>query len=758
MLAETIGASLYSSMVMSIAISILAGGFYLLGRAIFGLLRLSDVSSSSIAIGTGMASVTFFGWYVYRLGMPLTIFIVSVFFISAAFFVLTLIRGGTVGLVVRPNSIYALPFFSLAFSLQALIAFNVTNNPIGTMGNNDIYDWSILAEHLLGAPGYDNVFTADGRSAQQNRIDSFGTFFIFSICAKFINTSTLEASTFFTVLCLSLIGLSIFDIVKRSFGFKDGISFGIALLVSAGSFFFYITYNNFYGQLLATFFYLTMIGGLLHIAMINSENGQISFFKRVALPVFSLIGILIVYQSGFLVFTAFSVAFCVIYAIFCNSLRDGLESIMKRARFLLFPFVCGILLALIILPELAMHTVQRTITVKNSLDGWPLPLISPVYLFAIPVLKSFPLLIGSLFQYMIVLGVAVFVFIFAYLASKRQSTEIASRLLVFVIFFGLSLTTYLLAFYLKGGVYQVWKLAAFVVLPLSFIFYVSCTLILQESKIFGGLFRKLVLPFIICGCVFVVKISPAKLEMRSISYKIEQLKAAKRVLHDNGIENVVLYAMSYGETMMAFNILSNNFKLFPLVQTYVHPVNVSLVQQLNQAKTRVLVDSKCFEGNVGQVGSGGYKIISFDEMLAGSSKHFFGEENVHCTTTTAVRLLDGFSVREAWGVWTIGNKAHMLIDIPLALVGSELNLMFEVRPFGESQTVVVKIGGYSENLDIKQATNISIVVPSKISSQKQLSLNFYIDHPISPSSIDHASTDTRLLGIGFINLNVSAVH
>lgn len=757
MLLETLWASLYSSMTMSITITVLAGGFYLIGRAIFNLLKI-PTEASSIAIASGIATVSFFGWYAYRFDISLSAFVLGIFFLATTLLLLTLRKCWKIGHINCLSSFFTLSFFALAFSVQSLIAFNTTNNPIGAMGNNDIYDWSILAEHLLGMPGYDNVFTGNGESAQQHRIDSFGTFFIIAICAKFIGTSSLEASTIFTIFCLSLIGLSIFDIVKKMFCFKNGISFGIALLVSAGSFFFYIAYNSFYGQLLATFFYLTTINSLLHIAISNNKSVPLKFVERVALPLFSLIGILIVYQSGFFVFMVFSAAFCIIYSIFGNSNNYKFALITQRTRLLLIPLFVGIFLAIILLPELALHTVQRTIAVKGSLDGWPLPLISPAYLFSIPVSSAFPSLLGEPIQYVFALIGMGFIFVFAYLAVKKHSAEIAAIFLVLITFFCLSITAYILAFYLKGGIYQVWKLAAFVVLPMSFVFYVSCILIFQYSTISSVLIKKLLVPVIICGCLVVLIITPSKLELKSISFTIEQFKATKRILLNNGIENVVLDAMGYSETMMAFNILSNNFKLFPLVRTYVQPINRSLVQKLNTEKTRVLVNSECYFGNIGQNNHNEYEIIQLDEMINGGKKYFFGSAGINCSYNQAVRLLAGFSVIEAWGVWTEGNNASIQIDIPPTMAGKELELIFDVHPFGTNQSVAVKVDGYSQNWAIKQATKLYLIVPPKSTNQKQLTLDFYIDHPISPNSVNHALSDTRLLGLGFVSLSVTTVH
>ncbi|KAF0239748.1 MAG: hypothetical protein FD183_1334 [Chitinophagaceae bacterium] len=757
MSAETIWATLYNSTSISIAVSTLVGGFCLLGCFVLRLLRLSVGGSGSITTTVGIATVSLLGWYAYRLGVPLNVFVVCVFFASLALCFLALAKIVKNNLATGWNSIYLLPLFALVFTLQALVAFNVTTYPIGTMGNNDIYDWSILAEHLLGSPGYDNVFTTLGGSAQQNRIDSFGTFFILAICAKFMGVSPLEASTVFIILCLSLIGLAIFDLVKNSFGISNAVAFGIAILVPAGSFFTYIAYQHFYGQLLATFFFLTIISAVMQSAKIN-ENGLVNFSKRVTLSIFSLMGILISYQSGFVVFSVISIVFCVCYAVVKHLQTDRVASIVKSARLIILPLLCSNLLAIILLPELAIHTLHRTIEVESVLNGWPLPLVFPAYLFSIPINPGFPAITGSSFQYVIFLSMVVIVFVFAFRQTKKQNAEISSNFLVFAMFIGMSLTMYLLAYYLKGGTYQVWKFSAFVVLPFSFIFYVGCYFAWHHSDNLNKSIKYLLMVLVVIGCALAVVAFPSKLELTSISNKLHKMREAKSILLSHGVENVVLNKMLYGETMMAFNVLSGDFKLYPIVKTYVEPINANVIQRLDTHKTRVLISSKCTLDASSQDVIEGYKILRFDEEIV--PKYFFGTLHNHCSDL-AVSQHFGFSGSEPWGVWTEGNKVRIQIDIPPEMVGSKLNLMFKVQPFG-LQTGSVSVGGRTSSWEVQQPqqphqpSKLIFTVPSDSTSQGKILLDLHIDRPTSPNSVDSASSDTRLLGIGFISLTITA--
>lgn len=761
MLLETFWASLYSSMVMSITVTILVGGFYLIGRTILELLRLPEDASSSSAIAAGLASVTFFGWYAYRINIPLSFFIVCVFFVAVTLFTLTLIKIRKNNYTLGASSIYVIPLFALVFSIQVLIAFHVSNYPIGTLTNNDIFDYSILAEHLLGAPGYDNVFTSTGETAQRERIDAFGTFYVIALCAKFMGVTTLESTTIFTIFCQSLISLAIFDIVKKLFSLQNGLAFGISQLICSSSFLFFISYNNFYGQLLATFLYLNIIYSLINIEIADSENVSLNHYQSTALIIFPLLGILTAYQSAYFVYTIFSIIFCVVYIFFANTSVTGIISLTKRSRLLIPPLFIAIAISLILLPELAIWTVRRTIEVSNvsATWDWPIPLISPVYLLSIPISQEFPILNGSIIQYVFMAIGIVILSSITYLVTKKISVTIARRFIAFVMFFCFSLVVYLFAYNLKGGEYQIWKLASYIVLPICFIFYAGVALIFQHTQLFGKKAGAILMHFFLFGTLAFVITSSQDPRLRLLSNKIEQMKVIKHILLDYNIKNVVINAMSNTETMMAFNILSTNFKLFPLIKTYHQPVDVSLVNKLDIENTRVLVKSECYMPWNEHVEGNHYKIIRLDEMLSDENNnnyYYFGSGSADCPFSAFV-LGNGFSGREPWGVWTNGGKASLQINIPTHLVGTGLKLVFKLQPFGVTQTGSVNTGTNSTNWDIKQTTELTVNVPSETTSQGKLTLDFNIDHPLSPKSLDSSSTDTRLLGIGFISLNIIAV-
>ena len=755
---EVIWIGMYNTASMTLLVSVLVCGFYFCGGALFKLLRFQHPESSSVTIATGLSVTLFFAWYAYRIGIPLGILMVALFLITIAFTIcklagrMRLNRGGN---IIYPNgiynSLYIFPFLAVAFSIQSFFAFESSNHIVGTIGNKDIYDWSMLAQYLLGAPGYDNVITTLGLSAQQHRIDSFGTFFALAAISKFSGKLPLEATPAFTILLMSLIGLSIFDLVKKLYGFKDCIAFCISLLVSAGAFFFYLTYNNFYAQLLSTFLYISMIAAILHIAF---KEHQISFISRSLISGAPIAVILIVYPPGFLVFSFFSVTFCIIYGLSCSN-RLSFLAALNSVKFLLYPLLFGILMGIVLLPELALYTFHRTIEVKDVVNGWPLPLIFPAHLLSLPVF-TFGKLTGNLLYYFITFCVVSIVSIYAYLAAKRQSSAIAARQGAFMFFYAASIVVYLIVYLIKGEAYQVWKFGSFVVLPMSFVFLsASVYALVNANKKLGSISNILIVPILVIGCAFVLVINPSMAKVYSNSNQIEQFEAARIGLLNSGIENVILDSMDFGEVMIAFNMLSRDFMLYPLIRSYVAPVDLPVIKQLDPARTRVLVNAKCYPEDDGTTQSG-YKTVHTDKLFIAGFKHFFNPEGAGCNISHGVYLKEGFSGNEPWGTWTDGEKARIRISIPPALVGKKLNVAYAVHPYGEEQSVSVSINGVSRGTSIiRHATNLNFEIPEKIAEHGELEFVFLIGNPLRPMDIDPVSLDNRLLGVGFISLSIS---
>ena len=765
---EIIWSALYSTISMSILVFLLTSGFYFLGRSIFSVLRLPLITNNSVFIAVGLVVVMFVGWYAYRIGVTLGIYNYIVLFVLLSNFIYYLAKRRLECFKIFQNSGLVLLVFTFLFSLQALITFKMTDFPVSTLGNNDIYNWSIVAEALLGSPGMSNIASP----IHFPLIDAFGTSYIIGLFANFMGILALEATSVFMIFSISVIGLSIYELVRKSFGLGRSVSFGVSLLVSSSSFFVDIAYQTFYAQLMATFFYLTTIIVLQDVFIATKEKAKVSFISRTILPAFSLAGILLAYQSGFFVFTVFLTLFCLIYIYSTWLFKIERNLVVNNVNIIFTPFIIGVFLILLLLPELALHTINRTFDVYDVVAGWPLPLLSPVHLFSIPTLRApHSFITGDVLQYACALLILLFMawHVFYLSKSKRLNIDVALRYFVFITLLIFSLLAYLFAYSLKGEIYQVWKFSSFVVLPVSFVFSSYFSLVLISEDMMGGIIRKVFVLLIIIGCTATLFIGPSKLSLNSttglsltqISNKIADLKSVRRTLLNSGVKNIVLsHMVPSSDVMIAFSVLMKDFKLYSLVRSYYSPFDISVVKQLDPATTRVLVNAKCFSNGDSQTGAFEYEVIKLDEMdTIENGKYFFGLKKNYAgcqNPTELVSLVDGFKGRESWGVWTDGSRiARMKIAIPHSLIGEKLNLLFRVYPFpiGE-QPIAVKVGGKINKFEIKEPyTDFNVVIPPEVSNKKQVYLDFHIENRISPSSVND-SNDSRTLHVGFATMNM----
>ncbi len=634
-------------------VSALTVGFYLSGRLLLRSLGLFYTESASVVIACGVAGVVGAGWYAYRLGVPFQLYIFAAVFLVLSFSA----RDIIVRLTCRkplPKAFYAVLVLILAFSVQSLLCFRPMGISVGTIANSDFYHYSLLAEHLLGNAGYDNIIS--GVSATYHHpIDVFGVFFMLAVMSVFFARSALESTPVFTIFCLSMIGLAMFDVIIKMFRFKDSVALLISLLVTAGSFMFYIAYNGFYAQLLSIIFYLTAVCQILYVPELY-RSGPLRTILFCALP---FAGILLAFQAGFLVFSSCVVLFGIVYLLF---------SFPDKKMYMLIP-IAGCLAALALFPEVAYYTVQRTMAVSSAHDGWPLPLLSPVYLLSIPVFAKFPGHIGKLSDYLVAFFAFAAVSMTAFAIYKKDDPEISRGYLASGLFFCVLMYAYLAAYAVRGNIYQVWKFASFVILPISFLFLSFVVLICQKKVADQKLANKVLVCVLACCVVFVVTL-PARRKLEPLNRRIEGMKNARRLLYKKRINNLVLATEPWGETLMAFNVFSSGFKLFPLLKIYNPPADMSLIKELPFKESAVLADS-------GRVPAE-YEVLRFSDLKNNGNYPLEGAA-IGRSVLLGVRLGKGFSIPENWGVWADGYNAAMEAVIPERLSGKDIRVTFEDR-------------------------------------------------------------------------------
>ena len=156
-----------------------------------------------------------------------------------------------------------------------------------------------------------------------------------------------------------------------------------------------------------------------------------------------------------------------------------------------------------------------------------------------------------------------------------------------------------------------------------------------------------------------------------------------------------------------------------------------------------------------------YYITKVDSCWEGKSNHYsIGDflllsdsGQTPCTITPS-----GWGKRENGGTWTIANKA--LIELPVSTHSDNITLSFLMTAFApksKQQIVNVFIDGQRiTQWQVKHASyhHYDVIIPSAYNTKGKLSIELYIQNPLSPKSVDQGY-DTRKLGIALKTLSIN---
>jgi len=746
MLAETVRTVAITCFTNVLTISVIAGIFNLFGNFFVKIARLPTFNSNSFLISVGMVGITFFGRYIDQTNISLINYLTIIFSISLVVIVYIIIltirsQENKSSFIFLNYDFYLFPCFVLFFTLQSLIAFKTAVNPIGLIGNNDIYNWSLTADHLLGEPGYFNVIPSGKDIGKDLLINSWGTYFILAFISNLVSLTAIESTSYFTIFYQSVIALISYEIVRQLFHFNRITSFLIALLSCLGAFLFYIDYNNFYGEIIATFFYLV---GILIIIKCTESVTELSFIKKVLLVSIPLIGMLLVYTNGFVLFSLFLIFWSfVLVTVNCpNSFYLRLSEI----KIWVCIFGCAILMIGLLLPKLFYYTIQWSFGIANVAAGWHLPLISPFTLVNFPgITQNFPGdLSTNLIQYIFEMSVLFLLLTFSYLNLRRKTPQYHLGIFSIMVFFCISLTVYFVGYAVKGDTYQVWKAAAFLIMPLGFVFSAMMISNIYYFTKDNWFIRQFTIALLVPFCFFSL-LQPGIFPYLSLRSEINQLKLIKKSLKNQPeIENIVLGIKSPQDTILAFNVLSSrNIQLFPVTATFISPADPASINQLDSAKTRILVYSRCLSAK-----HTGYELITIED-------YFFSTHLFSCGSGEI--WLKGFADLEPWGGWTNGFNASVKIEVPARFADKAKVVQFDVTPFvvdAKFHSISVKLNGYySGTWNLNKRTMLELNVPPSLAKASSLTFDFYIADPQKPMNLA-ASQNTELLGVGFISYRI----
>jgi hypothetical protein len=719
--------TVYSHLVSYLLLFFLLHSFESIGDFLSRLFKLQNLPQSVvIALGISFCSVSC--WYLVQAGLNLNICIIGLFIFAVFMIVIGFIRLLRIGCQFRTETL-TLYLLLLASMIQSLCFTGFVELPIVSFGNNDLFTWTMTADHLFGLSGYDNVLPSGPVFQQHSQYYGWATNFILGLIAKLSGRLSLEVSTLFVLMFVTLNSLSVFEINRRFFQLRPVSSFAISLISSMGMFSIYIAYNGYLAQIFACWYYMALLTASIHLVI---EDLKFNWIQVLFLYLFISLGLILSYSWGAVPLLVFSGIFIVISSVvfFMGSKKS------RIGRGLVFLPLLALIISFSMLPKQSSFILQLIKSVAIDDSGFSLKMIFPTHLFSMPSLLSFPGIGGSYTSYLVFICIFIFIFIVLLRRLKGSNTR-RGVLLIFNLFFFVTVSAYLLFFFLKGESYQSWKLASFVVLPVSFVPLSS--LIALINQIIGlYLFVKFEKCLFVFSLFYILFI-PLNIEIILYNDLIREFKTKALELEVDKPRNIVITAVDFDLTFVALNVFSQKFKLFPLGPTYVSPVHMDQIFNLDLKQTRFLFPRSCELRNHDGVGR---FVIGKNLATLSNSKLDF-KYGVECGI---IQLVEGFSIIESWMTRSSGKTARFIFNKSPSGVNEFNTLLLDLSPLGEQEIVI----SVNDKIILKKSLHKRELIKLDISNSPP-ALVFKID--VSPTlrqiNLTHDSFDTVPIGLQF---------
>jgi hypothetical protein len=361
------------------------------------------------------------------------------------------------------------PLFFIQLVLVVFWSGFLTGNryDIISSGNNDIYFWGFMSDHVLNGVGIDRInFSGNESYFQGSVVDCFGVYGWLGLFSQILMDSfSIKSAMLFQLTLLILSAWTIYEISRLLIGVNKIAAIFPALIFSFNPLWIYIFLNNFLSQMTATFCFLVSI--LLCGSFAGNELGKyhnIAFsFLVYSAFLFSYPGLLIPYILFFLLSLV-----CFNFFV-CRAKNIHPWRCIKK---LLFVNLIGIFLGGSLFFDMTNHAVMRFSTLSNVTAGWSLSLLDPRNLIGLVSYSLDNTMFSNWLTYIIIILVLVFILIISIFGVNNKSIYKAKydSLLFLAI---VSLVGYLGVYYVKGDGYQQWKFATYFSLPLAIIVVVN---------------------------------------------------------------------------------------------------------------------------------------------------------------------------------------------------------------------------------------------------------------------------------------------
>jgi hypothetical protein len=331
-------------------------------------------------------------------------------------------------------------------------------------GNNDIYFWGFMSDHVMGVSDIRRI--NDWTGILLSVIDCFGVYSWFGLMGIIASKSySIEAAMLFQLALLILLAWSMYEISVLVIGVTKAAAFIPAFVFCFNPLFIYVFTNNFLSQLVATF---SLLACILIIFVSESnlslkrDNIFYGFFTCLCFS-FSYPGLLVIYIVFFIILIGI-LKYFMCQARKCNPWKNVAISI--------FFYVVGVLLGSVVNFNIISHAINRFIILSNISAGWPLSMLDPLNIIGLTSYSLEKTIFANCYSYSLLLFIIITTFLWRNLSNKEPTFTYAKYNALMLISI-ISLIGYLAVYFTKGDGYQQWKFATYFALPMLILVVVN---------------------------------------------------------------------------------------------------------------------------------------------------------------------------------------------------------------------------------------------------------------------------------------------
>lgn len=654
----------------------------------------------------------------------------EVYRFSSQFFLLIVMLLGIWKFIKHKDFSYIAIF---VINVVLYISFTISvGGGLSTGGNNDVYNWGLSTNTLLGLANYINLMPDGAQTWQGLRRDAFGAYIFNGIWASIFNRNVLFYTTIniFTISLLTQI--AIYRLLFSS-GTSKHVSLILSLFWAANPLVIYLHANYFLGQLLATLFLIIAL-----ICYQNSYQDGENRLMRVIYIVPAVFLMFITYQSGF--FALLAVFFIGSYVLQLKKLSDkgeilpfnytGLIYQIKIALLILIDIIIAVLICSLLSLDTSKHLLIQASYAMQVVAGWSLPLLNPLTLIGLPtsVRVEEP---ASYFSYFLVGS------LFFALVGYRHILSFNCKSIAFWVVIAL-ISMYLLnmEFNKRTNNYQIWKAASFLILPLAFIFI---------ALVFDHILVRSEMPkaFLIIFTFIVSFHSFHYLSTNYFSSKqsvMDNFISLNEIIHKKKVDRtgIILDTNDFQDTFIAFNVFSKNSDVYTLSKWYGPSAKLADVD----FSSMFVISKDCNPEQAKRYG-----------LYDGASHNplFFEFRNEGCGLLRRILSFNGLSLGENIGRWSLGNRVSFDLKMDGFKARRPTEIVFDLAPY-------LPPGVSNQNLKVFNSDNLvaqfiidtetQIRIPLERSANS-VKIEFLIEKTRRPMDYDLKSQDNREIALLF---------